>query len=110
MRADRQRVRLGRDGLGEAAVVDYDFVEYGLERSISGAEKFSYGSSGGRYAPYILSQLTGPYRSIPDFLDSQHPIEVADDADAYIARLAAFPRTLDESTERQRQDADRAVQ
>lgn len=100
---------LGRDGLGEAAVVDYDVVEYGLERSIKGAEQFSYGSSGGRYAPYILSQLTGPYRGIPDFLDSQHPIEVTNDAEAYIARLAAFPRTLDESTERQRQDAARGV-
>jgi len=100
---------LGRDGLGEAAAVDYDVVEYGLERSIHGAAQFSYGSSGGRYAPYVLSQLTGPYRSIPDFLDSQHPIEVADDADAYIARLNAFPRALDESTERQRQDAARGV-
>jgi uncharacterized protein (DUF885 family) len=100
---------LGRDRLSEAAAVDYDVVEYGLERAISGAERFNYGSSGGRYAPYVISQLTGPYRGIPDFLDSQHPIEVAEDADAYIARLAAFPRVLDQSTERQRQDAARGV-
>jgi uncharacterized protein (DUF885 family) len=101
--------QLGRQGLSEAAALDYDVVEYGLERVISGADRFNYGSSGGRYAPYVLSQLTGPYRGIPDFLDSQHPVEVADDAEAYIARLAAFPRALDESTERQRQDAARGV-
>lgn len=109
-KADLATLRaFGRNGLGDTASLDYDVVEYGLERAISGAERFGYGSSGGRYAPYVLSQLTGPYRSVPDFLDSQHPIAVAEDADAYLARLAAFPRVLDESTERQRQDAVRGV-
>ena len=96
---------LGRENLGEAAALDYDVVEYGLERAIAGSERFRYGSAGGRYAPYVLSQLTGPYRSVPDFLDSQHPIDNATDAEAYMSRLAAFSRALDQSTERQRQDA-----
>lgn len=98
----------GRAGLGTAAALDYDVVEYGLERTLAGA-RFGYGSTGGRYAPYVLSQLTGPYRNIPDFLDSQHPIETATDAQAYLSRLSAFGRVLDESTERQRQDATRGV-
>jgi uncharacterized protein (DUF885 family) len=109
-KAELARLRaFGRSGLGEAAALDYDVVEYGLERSISGGERFAYGSSGGRYAPYVLSQLTGPYRSIPDFLDSQHPVESASDAEAYLARLGAFARVLDESSERQREDAGKGV-
>ena len=100
---------VGREGLSSAAALDYDVVEYGLGRTISGTEQFNYGSAGGRFAPYVLSQLTGPYRSIPDFLDNQHPVETATDAQAYMARLAAFSRALDESTERQRQDAARGV-
>ena len=98
-----------RPALSETAALDYDVVEYGLQRTISGMERFAYGSSGGRYAPYVLSQLTGPYRGIPDFLDNQHPIEARTDAEAYLARLSAFPRALDQSSERQRQDAARGV-
>ena len=100
---------VGRAGLGEGAALDYDVVEYGLEQRLVAAERFPYGSAGGRYAPYVLSQLTGPYRSVPDFLDSQHPVETRSDAEAYIARLAAFPRALDGSTARQREDAGRGV-
>ena len=98
----------GRVGLGETALLDYDVVEYGLERQVSGA-RFDYGSSGGRYAPYVLSQLTGPYRGIPDFLDSQHPIETSSDAEAYLSRLSAFGQALDESSQKQRQDAAKGV-
>jgi uncharacterized protein (DUF885 family) len=104
---DLRTVRRG--ALGETAALDYDVVEYGLQRTITGLERFPYGSAGGRYAPYVLSQLTGPYRGIPDFLDNQHPIESRTDAEAYLARLSAFPRALDQSSERQRQDAARGV-
>lgn len=109
-KAELARLRsFGREGLGEGAALDFDVVEYGLVRSISGAERFPYGSSGGRYAPYVLSQLTGPYRSVPDFLDNQHPIGSMTDAQAYLARLAAFPAALDASTAQQREDAGRGV-
>jgi uncharacterized protein (DUF885 family) len=100
---------LGRSGLSEAAALDYDVVEYGLERAIGGTERFAYGSAGGRYSPYVLSQLTGPYRGVPDFLDSQHPIESRTDAEAYISRLSQFSRVLDQSSEQQRADAARGV-
>ena len=47
----------------------------------------------------MLSQITGAYQQAPDFLDSQHGIEVKDDADAYLARLAGFATVLDEERE-----------
>ncbi|MBA3576464.1 MAG: DUF885 family protein [Sphingomonas sp.] len=94
--------------LSPAATLDYDVVEYDLTSTLEGA-RYPYGSAGGRYAPYVLSQLTGPYRSIPDFLDSTHPVKDRSDADAYMARLAQFDRVLEESTTRQREDAAQGV-
>ncbi|MGS1017361.1 DUF885 domain-containing protein [Allosphingosinicella humi] len=95
--------------LSAASALDYDVVEYGLTNSIEANERFHYGSAGGRYAPYVISQLTGPYRGVPDFLDTQHAIANAADADAYVARLAAFPTALDQSLERQKEDAAAGV-
>lgn len=95
--------------LGENARLDYDVVTYQLERSIAGRERFTYGAAGGRYAPYRLSQLTGAYQDVPDFLDNQHRVRDAVDADAYLARLEAFATVLDQESERQRADAGRGV-
>ena len=98
-----------RARLSENAAVDYDVVEYNLTRGIAAGERFTFGSSSGRFAPYVLSQLTGPYRGIPDFLDNQHPIETREDAEAYLSRLSAFPDALDQTTARQREDAARGI-
>lgn len=100
---------IGRTGLGEDAALDYDVVTYQLEHSIAGQETFTYGSSGGRFAPYLISQLSGAYQDVPDFLDTQHRVNDASDADAYLARLGAFATVLDQETERQRADAARGV-
>ena len=97
-----------RTALGEAAALDHDIVTYSLERVIAG-ERFAFGASAGRYAPYVLTQLTGAYRDVPDFLANQHQVRSAADADAYVARVAAFAATIDAETERQRQDASRGV-
>ncbi|WP_395327288.1 DUF885 family protein [Novosphingobium sp. BL-8H] len=100
---------IGRGALGEDAALDYDVVTYQLERSIAGQEAFTYGSSGGRFTPYLISQLTGAYQDVPDFLDTQHRVNDAADADAYVARLGAFATVVDQETERQRADAARGV-
>lgn len=73
--------------------------------------RFAYGGVGG-YAypvPYVVSQLSGAYQSVPDFLDSQHTIETRADCEAYVDRLAAFARAVDQETVRVRQDAMRGV-
>jgi uncharacterized protein (DUF885 family) len=48
-----------------------------------------------RKTPYVVIQNTGAYLDIPKFLDSDHTIETAADAEAYIARLADYPQQLD---------------
>jgi len=95
--------------LGEDARLDQDVVTYQLERSIAGREQFTYGDSGGRFVPFRLSQLSGAYREVPDFLDTQHRVKDAVDADAYLARLGAFANVIDQETARQRADAARGV-
>ncbi|MDO9490595.1 MAG: DUF885 family protein, partial [Sphingomonadaceae bacterium] len=100
---------IDRAKLGPAAALDYEVVEYGLKNLIADNERFTYGSAGGRFAPYVISQLTGPYQDIPDFLDSRHRVRDAADADAYLARLGAFAVALDQSLDRQEADAARGV-
>lgn len=97
-----------RDALSDAGKLDYDVVQYSLDRVIDG-ERFAYGSSAGRYAPYVLSQLSGAYRDVPDFLSGAHSIRSAADADAYVARVEAFPTAIEAETRRQRDDAAKGV-
>lgn len=97
-----------RDQLGDNAKLDAEVMEYSLERTIAG-EKFDYGASAGRYAPYVLTQLTGAYRDVPDFLSNQHRVRDAAEADAYVARVEAFATAVDAETQRQREDAAKGV-
>jgi uncharacterized protein (DUF885 family) len=106
-RAELRRFEKAR--LSASARLDLDVTVYQLDRAISGGERFTYGNSMGRFAPYVLSQLTGPYRDIPDFLESQVRVRDTAEADAYLARLQAFPGAIDASTDRQRADAARGV-
>jgi uncharacterized protein (DUF885 family) len=59
--------------------------------------------------PYVVSQLTGAYQSVPDFLATKHPIESAADAEAYLARLDAFARELGHETARASDDLRRGT-
>ena len=95
---------IDRARLSPSAELDLEVVEYDLNRTLEGA-RFRFGSAGGRYAPYVISQLTGPYRSIPDFLDTTHPVKNQADAEAYLARLRQFDVALDASTGQQRANA-----
>ena len=50
---------------------------------------------GWRNTPYVVIQNVGAYLDIPRFLDSDHPIENASDAEAYLTRLESYARQLD---------------
>jgi uncharacterized protein (DUF885 family) len=94
-----------RAKLGADAQVDYDVVQYQLDRTIAGA-RFPYGDG---FSPYILSQQNGAYQDIPDFLDNAHRVTNAADADAYLSRLSGMARAVHNDTDRQRVDAAKGV-
>ncbi|WP_029916004.1 DUF885 family protein [Caulobacter sp. UNC358MFTsu5.1] len=94
---------IDRKALTGMDVVNYDTVEFTLAVQDEGNTKFTY-AGGGSGAPYVLSQLTGAYQSYPDFLDTQHSIETKEDADAYLSRMEAFARLMDQESEIAKRD------
>ena len=104
--ADLRRIDRGK--LAGLDAVNFDTVEFVLAIGDAFTRKFEFnGAYGG--APYVISQLTGAYQQLPDFLDSQHVIETRADADAYMARMEAFGRVLDQEVEVGRRDAGLGV-
>lgn len=97
---------LSRDTLSAQDAVTYDVVLTSLQDGIASSH---YKSGGGAQAPYTVTQLTGAYTSIPDFLASQHPVTNREQADAYLARLTAYGRVLDQESERIGLDAGEGV-
>ena len=76
-------------------VSSYDTVMFTLQVDDEAGRLFDYGTGSAR-SPYVLSQLTGAYQSVPDFLDTQHPLKTVADADDYLARIGAFARLMDQ--------------
>ncbi|MEG2311934.1 DUF885 domain-containing protein, partial [Brevundimonas sp.] len=97
--------RIDRGQLADGDKVYYDTLEFFGDTTMTGYG-FAYGG-GFSPSPYTVSQLGGAYQQVPDFLDSQHRIESADDAEAYLSRLSAFAVAMDE--ERARMAADYAA-
>lgn len=100
--------------LSAASKIDKEVVTYAYGRIVQGGEKFTFGEgpagfSYAPYSPYVVSQLSGAYQSVPDFLDSNHPVKTAADAEAYLARLEAFPAALDANTASLKADAAKGV-
>jgi len=64
---------------------------------------------GAGQTPYVLTQLYGSSISVPNFLDTEHRIETAADAEAYLDRLNAYHRNIDAEIAMARQDAAAGV-
>jgi uncharacterized protein (DUF885 family) len=88
--------------------INYDAVMWDLTTALEGAEEFNFGEVG-QGTPYVLSQLSGQYQSIPDFLDSQHTIKTVDDCEAYVARLRGYGRSINQETERAKDDFSKGM-
>lgn len=80
--------------LGPARVVDY------------GAIFNVYGSW---YTPYAVIQNSGPVVDTPNVMDAQQKVTTPEEAEAYLARLAAFGPMIDEVIEKTRKDAELGV-
>jgi uncharacterized protein (DUF885 family) len=50
---------------------------------------------GWRNTPYVVIQNVGAYLDVPRFLDTDHRVENAADAEAYLARLESYAAQLD---------------
>ena len=104
-RAQLKRLEaVDRSTLTREQQIDLDCVLY-TRRSAVAVQAFDFGGSGYGPSPYVVSQQTGAYQSIPDFLDTKHQIASAGDADAYLQRLDAFAGQVDDQTRRMRHDA-----
>ena len=96
--------------LGPDARLSYDIALFQLENAAAYARRFPYHSQEGwRRNPYVVTQVGGAYVTVPDFLDSQHPINTKADADAYLARMRAFAEALDGDTARARNNVGRGA-
>lgn len=74
--------------------------------------RFGYGDvavGGWRNSPYVVVQNVGAYLDMPRFLDSEHKVENAADADSWLARLDGWAGQIDGETERLRIAYDKGV-
>lgn len=102
-----ERARLSPD-----AQVRYDCVHYAATEGVGGL-RFSYGGAAsgfyGGTAPFPVTQQDGALTEIPEFLDSQHQIANAADAEAYLERVTAMARLLDQESARIAEQAGKGI-
>jgi uncharacterized protein (DUF885 family) len=112
--AGQQRVAsVIKADLARAEAIDTSGLSFPVRTSVevvksayrTGLEGFAfpYGDvavGGYRNTPYVVIQNVGAYIDLPNFLDTDHPIETRADAEAYLSRLAQFPKQLDGEIER----------
>jgi uncharacterized protein (DUF885 family) len=96
--ADLKRVNaFDTSALSYATRTSIEVVRSAYATSLAGFA-LPYGDvavGGWRNTPYVVIQNVGAYLDIPRFLDSDHRIENAADAEAYLARLQSYARQLD---------------
>ena len=92
-----QVTALNTSGLSYAVRTSVEVVRSAYATSLEGFA-LPYGDitvGGWRNTPYVVIQNVGAYLDIPRFLDSDHRIENAADAEAYLARLQSYAKQLD---------------
>jgi uncharacterized protein (DUF885 family)/drug/metabolite transporter (DMT)-like permease len=97
--------RLDRDALSPELAAARDVALYSHELAADGAA-FAFGDHtihaavAQTVSPYVVSQMTGSFFHVPEFLNTEHPIATELDEEAYLARLSAFAGMLDAENER----------
>jgi len=90
--------KVDRASLSPAAQLNLDVVRYSLNTQLVAPTRFGIDSV---QRPYPIFQQGGAYFSTPDFLNTAHTIRTPQDCEAYLSRLDAFARVLDEESEDQ---------
>ncbi|MFI4950360.1 MAG: DUF885 domain-containing protein [Caulobacterales bacterium] len=104
----RRLQAIDRTKLTGPDALNYDVIAY-TRKSQADIQRFDFGGAAFSPSAYVISQLTGAYQSVPDFLDTKHTIATAEDADAYLSRLSAFGDQLNADTGRLRHDTAMGV-
>ena len=98
IRADLARANaIDTAGLSHSTRTSVEVVRSAYSTALEGF-MLPYGDvavGGWRNTPYVVIQNVGAYLDVPRFLDAEHPINDAADAEAYLARLASYPQQLD---------------
>jgi uncharacterized protein (DUF885 family) len=95
--------KVDRAHLNQQDQVRYDTLRYAIDAGIEGLPfPFGGAASGfqGGTAPFPVTQQDGAITRIPEFLDAQHLVTNAADAQAYLERVEAMARVLDQETAR----------
>ena len=98
IRSDLDRIKaLETSGLSVATRTSVEVVRSAYAMALEGFA-LPYGDvavGGWRNTPYVVIQNVGAYLDIPRFLDAEHRIENAADAEAYLSRLESYAKQLD---------------
>jgi len=106
--ADTLRADLARANAIDTSALDHSTrtsVEVVKSAYATALEGFAlpYGDvavGGWRNTPYVVIQNVGAYLDVPRFLDAEHQINEAADAEAYLSRLQSYPEQLEGELER----------
>lgn len=90
--------------LSTRSKLDREVILYSLESRAVPYDRFKLD---GVQRPFTIFQQGGSYFSTPDFLNSSHTINNAADCEAYLDRLGAFAKRLDQDTANQKEEASR---
>ena len=98
VRQDLERAKaFDTSGLGHATRTSVEVVRSAYATASEGFA-LPYGDitvGSWRNTPYVVIQNVGAYLDLPRFLDSDHPVNDAADAEAYVARLQSYGKQLD---------------
>lgn len=98
VRADLARVKaLDTSGLSHTVRTSVEVVRSAYATALEGFA-LPYGDitvGSWRNTPYVVIQNVGAYLDVPRFLDAEHRIDNAADAEAYISRLQLYAKQLD---------------
>lgn len=106
--SSRSIAAINSDALSASDRIQLDVVRWFAERSRE-IVAAPYGGFDGYPVPYTLTQLTGSYQGVPDFLDSTHPVASEADAVAALGRMAQMAREIGHEADRCRAEAAMGV-
>jgi len=86
--ADFMRTKINRDALSEQMRVSYDVFLFRNDLRIA---NYPY-----RFHNYDVSHFDGPHQNVPNLLINQHRVDDISDAAAYVARIAATDKLIDQ--------------